>query len=286
MADKTNEESEWTTVLRAKRHWWNINLKEIWAYKDLIALFVRRDFVAYYKQTILGPLWFLIQPLFTTVVFTVIFGRIANIPTNGVPPMLFYMAGVVCWNYFAECLNKTSNTFVSNAAIFGKVYFPRLVTPISVTISNLVTFLIQFALFMSFWMYFASQGADIHISSFVWFLPLLVLQMACLGLGVGIIVSSLTTRYRDLTFAVGFGVQLWMYATPVVYPLSEVHGKLRTIVLLNPMTPVVETFKGIFLGTGTIDGNMLLYSWAQVLVILLVGMVMFSRVEKNFMDTV
>ncbi len=280
------KDTEWTTILKAKRHWWNIDFKEIWAYKDLIMLFVRRDFVAYYKQTILGPLWFLIQPLFTTVVFTVIFGKIANIPTNGIPPMLFYMAGVVCWNYFAECLNKTSNTFVSNAGIFGKVYFPRLVTPISVVISNLLTFLIQFALFICFWFYFMSKGSDIHISPFVWFLPFLILQMACLGLGIGIIVSSMTTRYRDLTFAVGFGVQLWMYATPIVYPLSEVHGKLKILVMMNPMTPVIETFKSIFLGAGSINMNMLLYSWIEVIVILLIGIIMFSKVEKNFMDTV
>lgn len=285
MTKQTNN-NEWTTILKAQRHWWNINLKEIWAYKDLIALFVRRDFVAYYKQTILGPLWFLIQPLFTTVVFTVIFGKIANIPTNGVPPMLFYMSGIVCWNYFAECLNKTSNTFVSNAGIFGKVYFPRMVTPISVVISNLLTFLIQFSLFMCFWFYFMSKGSNIYISAYVWFLPLLILQMACLGLGIGIIISSLTTRYRDLTFAVGFGVQLWMYATPVVYPLSEVHGKLRWIVLLNPMTPVIETFKNIFLGVGSISSQMLVYSWLEVIVILLIGILMFSKVEKNFMDTV
>lgn len=284
--EKQSDGIDWTTVLRAKRPWWNLDLKEIWQYRDLISLFVRRDFVAYYKQTILGPLWFLIQPLFTTVVFTIIFGTIAKVPTNGIPPMLFYMSGVVCWNYFAECLNKTSNTFVSNAGMFGKVYFPRMVTPISVVISSLLTFLIQFFLFLGFWIYFRMQGADIGISANIIFLPLLVLQMACLGLGIGIIISSLTTRYRDLTFAVGFGVQLWMYATPVVYPLSSVTGMLRTLVMLNPMTPVVESFKSLFLGTGGIDPVMMAYSWIEVLLILVVGLVMFSRVEKNFMDTV
>jgi len=279
-------EEKWTTILRAKHPWWKINLKEIWLYRDLITLFVRRDIVAYYKQTILGPLWFLIQPLFTTIVFTTVFGTIAKIPTNGVPPLLFYMSGIVCWNYFAECLNKTSNTFVSNAGIFGKVYFPRMVTPISIVISNLFTFLIQLVLFVGFWLYFRIQGSGISITSNVILLPVLIAQMALLGLGIGIIISSLTTRYRDLTFAVGFCVQLWMYATPVVYPLSSVSGKLRFFVLLNPMTPVVETFKSIFLGSGTFDPIMLMYSWVGILVILAIGLLMFNRVEKNFMDTI
>ena len=214
---------KWSLVIKPKKKWFDFNLTELWAYKDLVALFVRRDFVAVYKQTILGPVWFFLQPLFTMIVFTVIFGRIAKIPTSGIPPMLFYLSGIINWNYFADCLNKTSNTFTNNSAVFGKVYFPRLVVPISVVISNLLTYLLQLILFiiiLIIHIFYYQMPVNLNVALLVF--PLLLLQMALLGLGVGIIVSSLTTKYRDLVYAVTFGVQLWMYATPIVYPMSQV----------------------------------------------------------------
>lgn len=284
--DKPQALEEWTKILGPKRHLLDINLKEVWYYRDLILLLVKRDFVAYYKQTILGPLWFLIQPIFTTIVFTVIFGKIAKIPTDGIPQQLFYMSGIVCWNYFSECLNKTSNTFVTNASIFGKVYFPRLVIPISIVITNLLTFFIQFCLFLAFFLYFYSKGMPVSISSSIIFLPLIVLQIALLALGMGIIISSLTTRYRDLSFAVVFGIQLWMYATPVVYPLSVVPEKVKYLFMLNPMTSIVESFRHVFLGTSSINSSIIALSWSITLIILALGVILFNRVEKSFMDTV
>ena len=212
---------EWTTIITPRSGWFDLKLRELWKYRDLIALFVRRDFVSVYKQTILGPLWFLLQPLFSTVVFTIIFGRIAHIPTDGLPQSLFYMAGIVTWNYFSACLTKTSDTFVVNANIFGKVYFPRLTVPVSVVITNLVTFAIQFGLFLLFICYYSLQGAAIKPNVYIFLTPLLLVQMAALGLGFGILVSSMTTKYRDLAYVVTFGVQLWMYATPVVYPCHK-----------------------------------------------------------------
>lgn len=277
---------QWTLVLRPKSGWFDIDLKALWRYRDLILLFVRRDFVAIYKQTILGPLWFLLQPLFTTVVFTVIFGKVAKIPTDGLPPALFYMTGIVAWNYFAGCLTNTSDTFVKNAGIFGKVYFPRLVVPISVVISNILTFLIQFALLIPFMAYFYLKGAAIQPSLLILLLPLMVIHMAALGLGTGILISSLTTKYRDLTYAVGFGVQLWMYATPIVYPLSQVPEKWQWLVALNPMTAIVEIFRYAFLGAGTVDLVFLGISIAMTILILITGLILFSRIEKTFMDTV
>lgn len=280
---------EWTSVLKSKKKWFDIDLKSIWDYKDLVFLLVRRDFVAYYKQTILGPLWFIIQPLFTTIVFTVIFGGIANIPTDGADKFkaLFYMAGIVCWSYFAECLNKTANTFVSNSGVFGKVYFPRLIIPISVVITNLITFSIQFCLFLCFIIYFSFNGFEFHFTIQLLLLPLLLLQMALLGLGVGVIISSLTTKYRDLTFAVGFGVQLWMYGSSVVVPLSAVSSpKFKMIMMLNPMTSVIETFKHIFLGIGHFNFNLFLIGWGITLLLLTIGVILFNKVEQSFMDTV
>jgi lipopolysaccharide transport system permease protein len=249
-------------------------------------LFVRRDFVAVYKQTILGPLWFLLQPLFTTIVFTVIFGKIAKIPTDGLPQVLFYLSGIVVWNYFANCLNKTSDTFVANAGIFGKVWFPRLSVPISIVISNLITFAIQFVLFLCFWVYFLLSGSTINPQPLILILPLLILQMAALGLGCGIIVSSLTTKYRDLTYLVGFGVQLWMFATPVVYPISRIPARFQWIIALNPMAPIVELFRYAFLGAGTIIPWQIGLSIVNTVIILFIGIILFSRIEKSFMDTV
>ncbi len=276
----------WTLILKPKTGWFDIHLGELWRYRDLIALFVRRDFVAIYKQTVLGPLWFLIQPLFTTLIFTIIFGRIAKIPTDGVPPFLFYMAGNVAWVYFADCLTGTSNTFVQNAGIFGKVYFPRLTVPLAKVITDLLKFGIQLTLFLGFLAYFRLSGADVHFSGWIFYLPLLILQMALLGLGFGILISSMTTKYRDLTFLVAFGMQLWMYATPVVYPLSQIPEQYRALYMLNPMASVVESFRMAFLGVGSIQPSHVFLGWAVTVVVLFTGIVLFSRIEKTFMDTV
>jgi lipopolysaccharide transport system permease protein len=280
------QNEKWDKIIRPRSGWFDIHPGEIWKYRDLIGLFVWRDFVSIYKQTILGPLWYIIQPLLTTIVFTVIFGKVAKLPTDGLPPFLFYLSGVIAWKYFADCLNNTANTFVSNAHIFGKVYFPRLAVPVSIVISNLIGFAIQFFLFAVFYLYFWKNGAAVHPQTAIILLPILVVQMAALGLGFGIIVSSLTTRYRDLTQLIGFGVQLWMYATPVVYPTSFLPEKWRWLLLLNPMAPVVEAFRYAFLGTGLINQRNWLISIAITVFILFAGVVLFSRVEKSFMDTV
>jgi lipopolysaccharide transport system permease protein len=277
---------DFTTEIKPKSGWFNIDLAEVWRYRDLVMLFVNRDFVAQYKQTVLGPLWFLIQPLFSTLIFTVIFSNVAHIPTDNVPPVLFYMAGTVVWGYFSNCFNATSTTFVSNAAIFGKVYFPRLVMPVSTVISRFIMFAIQFALFLAFYGYFFLKGSPIKPNAWIFALPLLLFQMALMGLGFGVLVSALTTKYRDLTFLVSFGIQLWMYATPVVYPLSQVPQKYLLYMYLNPMTGVVELFRYSFLGQGTINFTCIALSWATTLVVLVLGIVLFSRVEKTFMDTV
>lgn len=281
-----NEMDKWTTEIRPRSGWFDTNLAELWRYRDLIALFVRRDFVAVYKQTILGPLWFLIQPLFTTIVFTVVFGKIANIPTDGQPPMLFYMAGIVAWNYFAACLATTSNTFVANASIFGKVYFPRLAVPVAVVIVNLLTFAIQFLLFLGFFFYFSLRGVPLQPSIWILVTPLLLVQMGILGLGVGILVSSLTTKYRDLAFAVGFGTQLWMFATPIVYPMSQIPERWQWLYALNPMASIVETFRFAFLGSGSVNPQHLAVSAGMTLLIFTAGIILFNRIEKTFMDTV
>lgn len=275
-----------TTTIRPRNGWFDIRLGELWRYRDLIGLFVWRDFVSIYKQTILGPLWFIIQPLVTTVVFTTIFSNIAKLPTDGLPPFLFYLSGVIAWKYFSDCLNNTSNTFVSNSHIFGKVYFPRLTVPFSVVISNLVAFGIQFSLFFAFFLYYWLIRSVIHPQPAILLLPVLILQMAALGLGFGIIVSSLTIRYRDLTHLIGFGVQLWMYATPIVYPASSLPEKWRFILILNPMAPVIEAFRFAFLGTGSIDLQNWLISLLITAGILMTGIMLFSKVEKTFMDTV
>ena len=283
---KPPSDENWTMVLRPKRSLFEVNLHELWLYRDLIALFVRRDFVAKFKQTILGPIWFIIQPLLTTLMFVVVFGNIAGIPTDGIPKVLFYMTGIVGWNYFSTCLNETSQTFIKNASIFGKVYFPRLALPISVVISNLVSFLIQFVFLCLFLAYFMINGSDVSPNLLVLWIPFLVLLMAGLGLGFGIIISSLTTKYRDLTHLVTFGVSLWMYATPIIYPLSEIPEKYQLLVIANPMTPVVETFKTALLGVGQINYFHLLYSFCFTIVLLAIGIIIFNKVEKTFMDTV
>jgi len=276
----------WTKVIRPKRGFLDLRLRELWRARDLIMLFVWRDFVSLYKQTILGPLWYLIQPLLTTIVFTVIFGNVAKLPTDGLPPFLFYMAGTVIWSYFSSCLTKTSDTFISNAQLFGKVYFPRLAVPISILLSNLITFAIQFAFFLIFMGYFALSGSVLQPNGWILLMPVLVVIMAGLGLGLGIIVSSLTTKYRDLRFLVQFGVQLLMYATPVIYPISTIPQRFQWIILANPMTPIVEVFRYAFLGSGEVNLPNLAYSFGFMLVVLFIGAVIFNRVEATFMDTV
>lgn len=284
--EKMFETEKWTDVIKPQRNWLDWRFGELIRARDLIMLFVWRDFVSVYKQTILGPLWYLIQPLLTTLTFTVIFGRIAALPTDAVPDFLFYLAGSVVWSYFAECLNKTSITFIANSNLFGKVYFPRLSVPVSILISNLIAFAIQFALFLVFVAYYWAIGSAVTPNWTALLLPLYVLVMAGLGLGFGIIVSALTTRYRDLQFLVRFGVQLAMYATPVIYPLSSIPEKYQLLIVANPMTSIVEAFRYSFLGSGSINPWHLLYSFVFMLVSLAVGIMLFNRIETTFMDTV
>jgi len=279
-------EKDWDLIIEPRRSLLDLRIGELWQYRDLVMLFVRRDFVAAYKQTILGPLWYLIQPLLTTITFTVIFGQIAELPTDGLPQFLFYMSGTVLWSYFADCLTKTSNTFVANSQLFGKVYFPRLAVPISILISNLITFAMQFGFFLLFVGYFALRGAQIHPNLWMLAFPLLLLIMAGLGLGLGVLISALTTKYRDLRFLVSFGVSLLMYATPVIYPASSVPERFQLLIRLNPVTPIVETFRYGFLGSGSVSAWGLVYSVVFMLAAVALGAVVFNRVEATFMDTV
>lgn len=277
---------DWDLIIRPQSSWFELHLRDLWRYRDLTMLFVWRDFVAQYKQTILGPLWYLVQPLLTMVVFVVIFGKIAKIPTDGLPQQVFYLCGITAWNYFAECLNSTSGTFLKNTAIFGKVYFPRLVMPVSTVISGLIRFVIQFGLFLAFAGYFWAQGANVHPNKVALLTPYLLFLMSSLGLGLGIIVSSLTIRYRDLQFLVHFGVQLLMYGTPIVYPLSLVPDRFKWLMIANPMTAIVETFRYGFLGAGSFNPAFLAYSTIVTLIMLFGGILLFNRVEKGFMDIV
>jgi len=281
-----HREKDWTLIIRPRTGWLDLRLTDMWRYRDLVMLFVHRDFVSQYKQTILGPLWFILQPLLTTLTFTIIFGNIAQLSTDGLPKVLFYLSGVTAWNYFADCLTKTSETFNANSAIFGKVYFPRLAVPVSIVLSNLIRFAVQFLLLAGFYSYFLWHGAALRPTAGILLLPLLVLLMAALGLGGGIIVSSLTTRYRDLRLLVQFGVQLLMYSTPVIYPLSKLPEQYRWIMLANPMTPVIETFRYALLGSGTFSWMNLGLSTATSLLVLVGGILLFNRVERTFMDTV
>jgi lipopolysaccharide transport system permease protein len=283
---KNSSSESWDLIIHPKKGLWDIDLEALWRYRDLIALFVRRDFVSKYKQTILGPLWFLIQPILTTIMFAIVFTRIAKISTDGLPPILFYMSGTVAWTYFSTCLNSTSNTFIANANIFGKVYFPRLAVPISIVLSTLIQFLIQFSLLLIIIGFYLVKGLSFHINGYIMLLPFLILLMALMGLGFGIVISSLTTKYRDLTQLIAFGVQLWMYATPIVYPLSSIPEKYRILVLLNPVTAVIETFRFALLGSGTFNGFHLLYSTIFAVAIVIIGVLLFNRVEKTFIDTV
>lgn len=261
-------------------------MPELWRYRELLMMFVKRDIVTFYKQTILGPLWFFIQPLFTTIMFMVIFGRMAGISTAGMPQGLFYMSGILCWNYFADCLNRTSTTFKDNQHIFGKVYFPRVVVPVSIIISNLVRFGIQFILFAVIYIYYLVKGTQIHPNWGILLFPFLIIVMAFLSLGFGMIITSLTTKYKDLTFLVQFGVQLWMYATPIIYPLTAAPEKYRWIIAANPMTGIVETFKFGFLNQLPFYPVYLVYSTVFAILLFFIGIIVFNRVERGFMDTI
>lgn len=280
------ENCEWDSVIKPKTGWFDIDLQEIWNYRDLVIMFVKRDFVTFYKQTILGPLWYIIQPLLTTVVFTIIFGRVAKISTDSLPPFLFYMAGNVMWSYFAATLNATAGTFNTNAQIFGKVYFPRLTVPIATVTVNFLQFFINLALFVGFYLYFYANGTQLSINWTIFFLPILLLQMALLSFGLGILLSSLTTKYKDLKFALPFFVQLWMYGTPVVYPLSEIPDWLLPYYVVNPMVAIVECFRYQFFSTSAITLHQIAISWIVTILSLFLGIVLFSRIEKTFMDTV
>lgn len=278
---------EYTLVIKPHEKLWSVDFREIWRYRDLLLLFVKRNIVVQYKQTVLGPLWFLIQPTLTVIMNMVVFGGIAQMSTDGIPQPLFYMAGNVCWFYFSNCLNQTSNTFISNQGMFGKVYFPRLVVPIATVISNLLRFGVQLGLFVVIYLYFLMRGSDISFTWAVALVPLLVMMLAGLGLGFGILVSSMTTKYRDLSILFTFIVQLWMYGTPIVYPLSMVpEGTLRTLMLANPMTAIIEAFKYATLGQGYFSWWALGYSFAFMCILLVLGIVIFNKVQRSFMDTV
>jgi lipopolysaccharide transport system permease protein len=278
--------AEWDLVIEPQNSLFELHLKDVWRYRDLLWLLVKRDFVSFYKQTILGPLWFFIQPLFTTIIFTLIFGSLAGLSTDGLPQPLFYLAGITAWNYFADCLTKTSTVFRDNANIFGKVYFPRLIMPLSIVVSNLVRFGVQMLLFFVMLVYYSYVGADFNMNAYVLLFPVLVLMMALLGLGLGLIITAMTTKYRDLTFLITFGVQLMMYATTVIYPLSAAPVKYKWIVELNPMTGIIEAFRYGFLGEGVLTMSTLGYSVLVTLVSLVIGVVIFNKTEKTFVDTV
>ena len=290
---QTIENENWTTIIKPRNKLFEVNLKEIWDYRDLMTLFVKRTITVQYKQTILGPMWWIIQPALTVIMYMVVFGGIAGIPTDGIPQPLFYLGGIAMWQYFSDCLTRTSNTFVANAGIFGKVYFPRLIMPLSGVISNLVRFGIQLGLFVLVYIYYLIIGQAPTPNWYLLLFPLLVLMMAGLSLGFGIIISSMTTKYRDLQILFSFVVQLWMYATPIVYPLSQVAGKekfgldIASVMCLNPVTPVIEAFKYGALGAGQFVGwGWLAYSFVFMLVVLFVGILIFNKVQKSFMDTV
>ena len=276
----------WDLEIKPSGHLFDLHLKDLWNYRDLLWLMVRRDFVSFYKQTVFGPLWFFIQPIITTFIFTIIFGRLARISTEGAPPVLFYLSATVAWNYFADCLTKTSTVFRDNAGIFGKVYFPRLVIPLSIIFSNLVKFSVQFILLLIMLSWSLYKHENVHPNIYILLFPVILLLMAMLGLGTGLIVTAMTTKYRDLAFLVAFGVQLVMYATPVIYPLSAAPEKYKTLISLNPMTGLIETFRYGFLGSGKFYANAFIYSIIASIVLFLVGLITFNKVEKNFIDTV
>ena len=280
-----NNKKKWTTI-KSKTSLFSLNLADLWKYRDLVRMFVKRDFVTFYKQTILGPLWYIIQPLFTGGMFSFIFGSVAKISTDGTPPLLFYTAGIINWTYFSSCLTSTSDTFLANAHIFGKVYFPRLAVPVSVIISGLIRYAIQYSVFITIYFIFIHKGYTPAYNWIVFLTPVLLLYMSLVGLGFGIWISSITTKYRDLRFALSFFVQLWMYATPVIYPLSIIPEKYKAFMLFNPMAPVIEIFRKGYLGAGDINMNHILISLGITFSVLFSGIIIFNRIEKTFMDTV
>jgi len=289
MNKQTSNTEDWLFEITPKNKLFSLNLKEVWQYRDLLMLFVKRDVVTVYKQTILGPLWYLIQPLFTSIIFTIVFNNIAGIETGTIPPFLFNLAGVTSWNYFKECLTSTSDTFKTNANLFGKVYFPRIIMPISIVISNLLKFGIQLGVFIIFYMYFIFKGFDLSINGLLLFFPFLIIVMGMLGLGLGMLISSMVTKYRDLTFLVAFGVQLLMYISAVMYPISLVKEKLADyswIVEYNPMAHIIETARYMLLNDGQLSVNGMLYSVAFTIFVFFVGLMIFNRTEKSFIDTV
>lgn len=276
---------EWTETIESSYSLFDLNLKEVWRYKDLVYMFVKRDFVSSFKQTILGPIWFFINPIFTTIVYLIVFGNIAKLSTDGAPKILFYLAGITLWNYFSTCLNSTSNVFTANASIFGKVYFPRLVMPLSIVFSNLMKLGVQMALFLVVFFYYLFQG-EVQPNWWILATPFLIALMAIFALGLGMIFSSLTTKYRDLQMLLSFGISLYMYATPVIYPASSLKGIFKTIAFYNPLTGIFECFKYAWLGVGDFSPVMLGISIVIILIILVIGTVIFNKVEKGFMDTV
>ena len=283
---KSVNEHTSSVTIEAKAKWLSLDLSEIWKYRDLILLLVKRDFVAIYKQTILGPAWFIVQPLLSTLIYTVVFGNIARIPTDGIPPLLFYLSGIIVWNLFASCVTKTADTFIANAGIFGKVYFPRLSVPIAIIITNAITFAIQFAVLLLFLLFFYLRGAPVIISGWIALAPLAIILLAAFGMGFGIIISSVTTRYRDLSFLVGFGMQLWMYATPVVYPMSRVPEHWRWVFVINPVAIITECFRYMVLGVGTFDGLTLFFDLIIGFLVFFVGIILFHRMERTFIDVI
>jgi lipopolysaccharide transport system permease protein len=275
-----------TSTITPRKGLFDLKLDEIWHYRDLLILFIKRDITVTYKQTIMGPLWFFIQPLLTTLMFLMVFGKIAGIPTGGVPPILFYMGGITIWNYFSDSLRLTSDTFVKNAGLFGKVYFPRIVTPLSVVASNLVKFGIQFILFLAVFFYYLFTGSSVHPNASLFLLPVYLIILALMALSFGLIISAMTTKYRDLTFLIQFGIQLWMYATPVIYPISQIPAKYQKIIMLNPVSSIVESFKYSFTGSGSFSSKGMIYSGIFSFVLFFISLAIFNRTEKTFMDTV
>jgi lipopolysaccharide transport system permease protein len=282
-----NSKDNWDLVISSDSKWYQINFKEIWKYRDLIIMFTKRDFQIFYKQTILGPLWFFIQPIFTTLLFILVFSKIAKIPTDGIPSHLFYLSGLIPWMYFSTNLLKTSQTFIENSQIFGKVYFPRLVVPISVVSINLLQFLIQFAVFLLVYLYYlVFNKGEIYISLNILLIPLALFQLVLLSLGFGIFISSVTTKYRDLIFVTQFGVQLWMYISPIVYPTSLVPERYLYIYMLNPISSIIEIFRYSLFSKGVVSIEYILISWSFTIFIFLMGLVFFNKIERSFMDTI
>lgn len=277
--------NNWTEIIEPQSNLLNINLKEVWRYRDLLQLLVKRDFVTYFKQTILGPIWFFVNPIFTTIIYTFVFGNLAGISTDGAPKIAFYLSGIVLWNYFSNSLNQTSTVFTTNANIFGKVYFPRLIMPLAVVTSNLMQFFVQFILFLGVVAYYSFLG-QLHPNLWVLFTPILIILMACFALGMGMIFSSMTTKYKDMAMLLSFGIQLFMYATPIIYPVSSMNQSFKDIILLNPLTAIVECFRYAFLGVGDFNGTMLIYSIVVISILLIIGTIIFNKVQKGFMDTI